>query len=213
MTAWWMPVLVAGACEPRSAVPSALDPAIAQAANERLELVRRAVAAYPPRTATLPTCSPSADVWLLSAPSADVMTGGAGDPKTPGFARPNKQEGAFHDLRSTDGDTVRRGVSRLASLRGLALFAADEVVPPVATSWVLISPATVAGRVVVFDLNAQPTCMSPITVTGGAIASVHVKKPARSDEVQRAFEYAAEQDLARRLDLAISVVVNSAERP
>lgn len=210
--------IVAAACKQPPAEPEPeaeakpVDPAVAKAASDRLDVLRRAVAAFPSKTATLPACSPGAEVRLLSKGNADVITGGPGDARTPRYARPNKDDGAFDDLRSDDRETLRRGVERLASLRAVALFATDDVKPPVAGTYVLISPATVTGRVVVFDLNAKPTCMSAITVTGGELTSVYVKKTARADEVKRAFEYEAEKDLTERLYREVAAVVKNAEK-
>ncbi len=215
MLARWLVVAVAfSGCKPRRAEPEAkpLDPAIAKVASARLDLVRRAVAALPASTASLPACRPGAGVKVLSSATADVMTGGKGDASIPGYARTNRDARDFDDLRSPDASTVERAVRNIGELHGLALFATDEVKAPVAATAMLISPATIKGRVVVFDLDAKPTCMSTITVTGGPIASVYVKKSARSDEVQRAFEFEAEKDITDVLDRAVEAMVKTAEK-
>lgn len=211
---WLVAVIAVSGCKERRAEPEepVLDPAIAKIATARLDLVRRSVAAIPGATTSLPTCHPGAGVKVLSRETADVMTGGKGDARIPGYARPNNDDRYFDDLRSRDASSVERAVKNLGDLQGLALFAMDEVEAPVAGASMLISPATIKGRVVVFDLNAKPTCMSTIEVRGGEIGSVHVKKTARSDEIQRAFEYAAEQDITDKLDHAIAATVKNAER-
>ncbi len=212
----WLLIMIAlTGCKERRADPApdekALDPAIAQAATSRLELVRRSVAAVPPATASLPACQPGAGVKVLSRSNADVLTGGKGDPGVPGWARPNGDTREFDDLSSKWASTVSRAVKHVEGMQRLALFVTDEIKPPVAGTAVLISPATVKGRVVVFDLNAKPTCMSSLSVTGGEITSVYVKKTARSDEVQRMVEYQAEKDLTERLNREVAVLVKSAE--
>lgn len=207
-------MIAVSGCKERPAAhqESALDPAIAKVAAARLDLVRRSVAALPGATASLPACHPGPGVRVLSRESADVLTGGKGDARIAGYARPNRDRRYFDDLSSSDASSVARAVQNLGDLQGLALFAADEVTAPVAGASMLISPATIKGRVVVFDLTASPTCMSTIEVRGGPIESVHVKKTARSDEVERAFAYAAEQDITDKLDQAIAVTVKNAER-
>ncbi len=186
------------------------DPAIVKTATERLDLVRRAVSAFPEANASLPPCSPRPGIRILALSKAASITGSQRTGDVAGFAAPRTHDGPFADLAIADNQA--RGVRNLAQLEGLALFAADALTAPVGSSIGLVTRAAVKGRVVVFDLAARPTCASPIEVTGDDVASTYVKKSARSDEIKRKFEYDAEENLREKLTKAIEFVVIPTER-
>ncbi len=209
--ACWVLGLAALGCSDSSgtepnAVPGS-SPGARAAADARLDLVRRAVQAFPDATARLPACAPTEGVRVLSLPSADVLTGGKGRADVPGFARPRADASPFEDL--TRNDAADRGVRNLEKLGALALFATNRIDAPRVEGQVIASAGRIDGRVVLFDLEAKPTCMSPISVVGTPITKSLVRTDANAAGVDRKMTLDHEVALLNMLTAAIDAKVKA----